>query len=139
MSTQIYLACSLRAKPAAAEWAASLRRAGLIVTSTWHDEPGFLEDPDSDAMRAAIVRQIVPEIERASCIVVLAYLGEPRATYVEAGLALGMSKAAVWVTQDGRGRQVFDVYGRSVRVELERGMPHQVARVVAAVRKAAFL
>lgn len=119
MTIRTYVAASLRWKDAAAKWADSIRATGIEVCSGWHDDPTVVDDLALGVTeRQRAIRSITAELSRASVVVVLAHLGEPRATFVEAGMAIAMGKPVVWVCSGNVGRLVFDAHPRSVRVDL---------------------
>jgi hypothetical protein len=136
VSVSIYIAASLKAKSVAARWAHAARAHRLVVASTWQDDPAVDVDPVDDLARAQIIDRSVREIESAACVVVLAYTGQPRATFVEAGIAFGRSKDVVWVHHGERGRQVFDAYG--VRLDLAHHREFDGDTLEHFVRKAMF-
>jgi len=144
MSVQVYIAASLVWKRAAAAWAEALRATGVETCSSWHDDDNVVDDDSLDeAGRQSAIRRITADVSRADCLVVLAHLGEPRATFVEAGMAIAMGKPCVFVHLGPVGRQVFDSHPRSIRVDIgERGResarPH-VALLHDAVREAVLL
>ena len=137
MSIAVYVAASLAFARDADACAEALRASGLRVTSSWHNE-GPHEDPDDDDCRRAVIRTITSELGQADILVVLSYLGRPRATYVEAGLAMGLGKPIVWVSAGGIGRQIFDSWARSLRLDIGSEQP-DAAELHDSVRRALFL
>ncbi len=95
---------------------------GHSVVSRWHSVcaglPVFdLGDPVDDLERTIVLRQNLRDLASADCVVVLADAGTPRATLVEAGMAIARSAWVVWVHDGDRGRCLFDSHPGVARVD----------------------
>lgn len=106
---KLYVACSYRVRGHASRMAALLAAHGHTIVSHWHEENGRDTDPQDEAGRAALQATNEADIATADALVVLSHVGEPRATYWEAGWGAALGLPAVWLHgADGRGRCLGD-------------------------------
>jgi nucleoside 2-deoxyribosyltransferase len=113
----IYIAAPYDLHPRAQALAAQLRAAGVLVCSTWHDEPrADRSRPASDAEARRLADQCLRELCAASRVVVIVPPEGGAGCFFEAGFALGLNIPIDWI---GPRRLVFDAVGR--RFETSKG------------------
>lgn len=109
---KVYIAAALACAPVAAELAALLAGNGHRVVSSWHVGQTATVDPEDEYARSGTLRHNLCELRACDVAVVLAHLGEPRATFSEVGYALALDKRVVWLhAPSGAGRNIFDAHG----------------------------
>jgi nucleoside 2-deoxyribosyltransferase len=124
--SNVYVAASFPWKRVANGFADLLRNTGFGITSSWLDAPE-VSDADLDAAgRLRVVQQCLADVARADCLVVLSYLGEPRMTWVELGVALASGKPIVLVVLGDVGRCVIDAHPRVVVLDLEKSVEEAI-------------
>lgn len=105
----IYIACSYGSSPTARRMAALLAEHGHTIVSRWHEEADRDTDPQDEAARAQLQAANEADMQRADALVVLSHVGQPRATYWEAGWCAALGLPTVWVHgADGHGRCLAD-------------------------------
>lgn len=135
--TTVFVSASFRWKRLARQWATLLEQCGLAVSSTWHAPPDDTEvDPDDEATRCRLLAVNLADLQRADCLLVLSSVGEPRATFAEAGFALACGKPTVFVHHGPVGRQLFDSHPKAVRVDMDDLLGPIGPRIHAAIREA---
>lgn len=126
---KVYIACAL------AQAETACRIAGLLgpefrVVSRWHWEVvklGAKADPPKEADRIECLLPNLDDIERSDVVLVLAHIGQPRATYSEIGYAIRAGKRILWVhAPDGTGRNIFDAHGLVKRIPAGSGLIEQI-------------
>lgn len=126
----IYLACALNCSDQARGIARILEMGGHIIVSSWHDTAKESFDPSDDVVRGRILRTNLADLETAQVVIVFAHIGNPRATYCEAGYALAIGKRLVWVHNDsGDSRNIFDAHSDVTRLrafDLKSNLPLEV-------------
>jgi len=136
---KVYVAAALASFARAQHFADRIAAAEHQIVSRWHSSAsvrGGAPDPRADVERQVQLFPNVTDLERADILVVLADQGQPRATFVEAGYALGRGLPVVWVIgPNGEGRCLFDSHPAVVRLESSLFDNTQlVSRVVTAIR-----
>ena len=93
----IYIACAFAEKVRAREIAAAVVAAGHCVVSTWHESADDV-DPVGTFARNEVFEMNAADIADAACVVADTTVGNPRATWCEIGMAVGLCKDVVWIT-----------------------------------------
>ena len=120
MSTpSVYVAASFPWRKVASGYAELLRNTGFGVSSTWLEAAETSDAELDQAGRLRAVQQCLADVGRSDCLVVLSYLGEPRMTWIELGVALASGKPIVLVVLGQVGRCVIDSHPRVVVLDLE--------------------
>lgn len=120
--TRIFVAMSYSWHQLAELYAQQLRDIGFHVTSTWHAGDCRPEHDLSLEDRHAALRTNIADLQRADVVLVVAYVGEPRATFGEAAFALSLGKPVVFMHDAQTGRQLWDVHPKALRLDInERG------------------
>lgn len=120
---RVYVAAALGERVAASRIAQTLRRAGHLVVSGWHETSDTIDPTDEEVRRELLLRNL-RELNRADAVVLWVPLGsEPKAAYTEVGYALGAGLSIAWGPLERRSN-VFDAFpSRVVRYALEEDIP----------------
>jgi hypothetical protein len=137
--TSLYLAAPLACAIRVRNLSRDFSRLGFKIWSQWHDQiaslaPENRADPMDCGTRNMLLAQNIAEIRLADVTVVIASMGDGRATYGDAAYALALSKPIVWVhSKNGTGRCLWDSHSLCTRIidpENDRILPDLIAKVI---------
>lgn len=124
----IYVASACRWRRVAAGIAQVVREEHT-VTSSWLDGPEKSDDELDEGAKLRVLQQCLADVSRSDCLLVLAYLGEPRMTLVEAGFALAMGKPCVWVHLAEVGKCIVTAHPKVVALDIEPTIDASIAEL----------
>jgi hypothetical protein len=130
---RIYIAGAKSVAPRARHTAMLLRCQGYDVVSRWHHTIGTVRtDPCSESERICVLTANLFDMNLAHVVLALTDSGEPRATLVEIGVAIGWGRRVIWqVGADGAGRNLFDSHALVTRVTSAVGAFQEIRKLTA--------
>jgi len=133
----VYISAALLEVEYAATIRSELARLGVPNTSTWIDKErtGNHVDPSEPTKRAELLNANMIDIERASAVVFLAHVGNPRAGHWDTCWALARNKRVFWTVDGDRGMNLWTAHPNVTIITRAINTTQLATKLASAIRR----